>query len=76
MNDQQTEEFLKAVVGMPLPLAVELNARPCVGCGFCCKQTHCGFGEWDAEKHQCTELVDNEDGTYNCGRYEEILAMP
>jgi len=52
------------------------GAKPCVKCGFCCKRTSCGAGEWDEEKKQCKELVDNGDGTYNCGAIERIISDP
>jgi hypothetical protein len=67
----------EAKAGHPLELAEYegIQCRPCLQCGFCCKQTHCGFGSWDAEKKQCTKLIDNGDGTYGCSRYEEIIAM-
>ena len=61
-------------MGRPLPLWP--GAQPCVGSGMCCKTSPCAFGEWDAEAHRCKFLVDKEDGTYDCGKYEEILAMP
>lgn len=49
------------------------GAVPCVQCGFCCKIRTCGYGEWDAAKKQCSELVDNGDGTYGCRKYEKII---
>ncbi len=49
----------------------------CVGSGFCCKRAPCGFGEWDAERHQCAYLevwdqTETKTTRYRCGRYEYI----
>jgi hypothetical protein len=52
------------------------GARPCVQCGFCCKQTTCGAAEYDHTLSQCEALIENDDGTYSCGKYDEILEMP
>jgi hypothetical protein len=49
---------------------------PCVRCGFCCKKCACGYGEWDAERHQCKSLAAIGDGTYNCALYDEIVKDP
>jgi len=46
----------------------------CVKCGFCCKQVPCPWGTWDNVKHQCSFLERQQDGTYLCGRYAEIVA--
>lgn len=46
---------------------------PCVQCGYCCKVRSCGYGKWDEEKHQCSELVAVGDGTYNCGVFDKIV---
>ena len=55
-------------------------AGACVGSGFCCKQAPCPFGQWDAEKHQCSYLVLSHHidthAVYRCGKYEEILKQP
>lgn len=32
------------------------ESPPCVQCGYCCKQSPCDFGEWDAELHRCVYL--------------------
>lgn len=58
----------------PLPLAE--GAKPCVQCGFCCKRTSCGAAAYDKALGRCEALIDNGDGTYSCGKYEEIMAMP
>lgn len=44
------------------------SAKPCVQCGFCCKQGICAFGEWDQKNHQCSFLKDNL-----CNKYEFII---
>jgi hypothetical protein len=49
------------------------GARPCYRCGHCCKVRSCGFGLWDEVKHQCASLVANPDGTYDCGKFDEIV---
>lgn len=49
------------------------GARPCVRCGYCCKVRSCGFAEWDAAKNQCSALVVKPDGTYDCGKFDEIV---
>ena len=28
------------------------------------------------EAHQCSHLVEKKDGSYDCGKYDEIIAMP
>jgi hypothetical protein len=61
-------------MGAPLPLYP--GAKPCVGSGLCCRTGVCGFGTWDEQKHQCRELLENNDGTTACRRYDEILALP
>ena len=52
----------------------DMRSRGCVRCGFCCKQGLCPWGEWDKDKHQCAFLEAQQDGTYLCGRYAEIIA--
>ena len=42
--------------------------RPCVRCGFCCKQGSCQFGQYDFEKKQCEFLIQIDSDTYSCGR--------
>lgn len=49
------------------------GAVPCVHCGHCCKVRACGFGKWDREKERCAFLVKKDDGTYDCGKFEEII---
>lgn len=51
------------------PLPLYPGARPCIKCGFCCKQGVCSFGEWDQEKHQCCFLTKDN----LCERYQFIL---
>lgn len=48
------------------------GAEPCVNSGFCCRQSACPFGEWDADKHSCKYLTEDN----LCGKYEEILSLP
>ena len=57
-----------------LPLCV--GAVECCRCGFCCKQSACGAASYDHARGQCEELVDNDDGTYSCGIFDKIVAMP
>ena len=52
------------------------GSRPCIHCGYCCKVRSCGYGKWDEEKHQCTSLVSKPDGTYDCGKFKEIVNGP
>lgn len=54
---------------------------PCVGSGFCCKQTPCPFGRTDPETGWCAflevwEQTETETTRYRCGRYEEIQGHP
>ncbi len=50
--------------------------RPCVGSGFCCTKSPCGFGAWNAEHSACTFLEQpNEYGQRGCGKYEEIKTL-
>lgn len=58
---------------MGKPLELWEGAKPCVHCGFCCKTTGCGFGTWDPALKRCTSLVEKPDGTYDCGKFEEII---
>ena len=48
------------------------GARACVGCGFCCKQGPCPYGEWSFERGQCQFLTDAN----RCGIYDQIIASP
>jgi len=60
-----------AVTNKLLPLwdgAVE-----CCHCGHCCRQTSCGFGTWDPVAKQCADLVEKPDGTFDCGKFDEIV---
>jgi hypothetical protein len=52
------------------------GAVPCIGCSYCCKVRPCPFGEWGEERGCCSYLKEKDDGTYECGIYEEILALP
>ena len=49
------------------------GASPCVQCGHCCRTTCCGYGTWDPVANRCTDLVDKPDGTYDCGKFLEII---
>ena len=45
----------------------------CVGCGYCCRQSSCPYGKWDADRHQCTFLaLPNDLGQRLCLLYVEI----
>ena len=58
------------------PLSLHPGSVPCVQCGYCCKLTSCGAAPYDPKRKMCSALVDNGDGTYSCGKYDEILALP
>jgi hypothetical protein len=58
------------------PLPLHPGSKPCVMSGFCCRKGPCAFGEWSEEKQQCEFLIDKDDGTTRCGKYEEILNLP
>ena len=48
---------------------------PCIGCGYCCKQSACPYGTW--EPTGCIHLVRDEAlNRYTCGKYAEISADP
>lgn len=51
-------------------------SKPCVRSGYCCKVAPCPFGEWDAERKQCTHLIGNTPGSYACGIYDYIIKQP
>ena len=57
-----------------------IKIKPCVQCGFCCKKTPCGYGKWNAEKHQCEYLVSLQKGEnyeiFGCEKYSEIVKDP
>lgn len=46
-----------------------MKIHKCYSCGFCCTQSICGYGKWNAEKHQCEYLTADT----KCGKYEEIV---
>ena len=52
---------------------VEAN---CVRSGWCCQQAPCPFGEAEEGGTACIHLVGDEPGEYECGRFDEIMAMP
>lgn len=58
----------------------DLQTRPCVGSGMCCKKRPCSFGEAD-ETGGCRFLVAWEHDVvdaerYRCGRHDEIKDHP
>ena len=53
-----------------------MKVRKCLRSGFCCRQSSCGYAEYDYEKKQCSALVNNKDGTSGCGIYDEIIKDP
>lgn len=57
-------------------LLESLKSTPCLRSGFCCKQGVCPFGRWDAAKKQCAFLEGDRPGSYQCGKYAEIIAHP
>ena len=56
-----------------ISLSLHAGAKVCCRCGWCCKQTICGFGAWDNDRKQCKALVRLPDGSYGCDKYEEIV---
>lgn len=52
------------------------GAVPCVRCGYCCTVRSCGFANYDDHAGKCAELIENGDGTFRCGRFEEIIKLP
>jgi len=40
----------------------------CVSCGYCCRVSSCGYGKWNASKHQCDFLADDS----TCKLYDYI----
>ena len=47
----------------------------CVGCGYCCKQAPCAFGEL-AESGEGCRFIVRADGRYWCGIYDHIIQDP
>ena len=43
----------------------------CVQCGYCCRVSSCGFGQWDPIRRQCVFLADSG----LCVKYDEIVAI-
>ena len=52
----------------------EISAKPCVGCGFCCRKSRCYLGAqkhgpgpdcpelvWNGERWRCQLILDNEE---------------
>jgi len=60
----------------PRLLPLYPGAAECVRCGWCCKVHSCGAAPFDREKGQCSALVSSEDGTYSCGKFDEITSLP
>ena len=60
----------------PIADSEDFPIEPCIHCGFCCMQTPCGFGEWNSTKTQCQFLDAQDDGTYLCGKYDDIVKDP
>ena len=55
--------------------------RPCVGSGYCCKQTPCGYGESLPNSPACRflevwEQDETETTRYRCGKFAEIVKAP
>ena len=40
----------------------------CVQCGFCCTQSPCAYGTWNATTRRCEFLTED----MQCSKYEEI----
>ena len=55
---------------------IKMKVRKCLQSGYCCKKTTCGRADYDYENKRCSALIDNDDGTSACGKYEEILKDP
>lgn len=51
----------------------------CYRCGVCCKEKPCRYGQWDADRHQCSYLAINQQTaaytTYRCEKYTEIVQL-
>lgn len=54
----------------------EVEYDACYRCGECCRSVPCGYGEWNADETACRFLIEHEDSTTSCGRYEHILIQP
>jgi hypothetical protein len=63
----------KIMLNESKPLPLWPGASHCVRCGFCCRLTICGFGIWDLEAKRCTSLIEKPDGTFDCGKFDEIV---
>jgi Fe-S-cluster containining protein len=52
------------------------DSAPCIGCGYCCKQSVCGpWGTWTPSG--CSELVrDEAQNRYVCAKHNEIVVDP
>jgi len=54
----------------------EIKIKACVRSGFCCKQTPCGYGQWNEKRTQCEFLGGEKPGEYFCKKFEEIQKDP
>lgn len=51
--------------------------KACLRSGFCCKKGPCGFGHSISPTNpQCAFLIEHDDKTTSCGKYEEISKDP
>lgn len=67
-------EILLKFPDKTVPAEIKITGpNSCVGCGYCCKQSSCPYGEWDAYKGQCASLSEpNEKGQHLCLLYDKI----
>jgi hypothetical protein len=64
----------EVVENKPTPRGAE--PKPCVRCGWCCRLKSCGFGKWNFDKDECSELASDGQGKFRCGIYDMIVAYP
>lgn len=48
----------------------------CVQCGYCCRRSTCGFGQWDSHAQQCCYLKPTTKNQYECAIFEKIHKDP
>jgi hypothetical protein len=56
-------------------LSLHPGARPCLRCGYCCKQGPCPFGTADTSG-RCLYLVGSGPGNYKCLIAKTISEAP
>ena len=76
MDDNQDKLKEWGYQGQNKPLLPFKGTVPCVQCGLCCRTRACSFGEYNHKEKACTKLKANNDGTYDCTIYNEIISRP